>query len=47
MSRIEDIMQKMIKRFDETDENVKEIRNDLSRFGQKVDAHVVSIKQLD
>uniref|UniRef100_M1DNH6 Integrase core domain containing protein n=1 Tax=Solanum tuberosum TaxID=4113 RepID=M1DNH6_SOLTU len=33
MSRIEDMMQKMMKRFDVTDENVKEMRNDLSRIG--------------
>ncbi|KAK4708716.1 hypothetical protein R3W88_029641 [Solanum pinnatisectum] len=38
---------KMMKRFDVTDENVKEIRNDLSGIGQKVDAHAVSIKQLE
>ncbi|KAH0679182.1 hypothetical protein KY284_020267 [Solanum tuberosum] len=47
MSRIEDMMQKMMKRFDATDENMKEMRNDLSGIGPKVDAHVVSIKQLE
>ncbi|XP_049364329.1 uncharacterized protein LOC125829104 [Solanum verrucosum] len=47
MTRIEDMMQKMMKRFDSTDENVKEIRNDLFGIGQKVDAHAVSIKQLE
>uniref|UniRef100_M1D9G9 Integrase core domain containing protein n=1 Tax=Solanum tuberosum TaxID=4113 RepID=M1D9G9_SOLTU len=47
MSRIEEMMQMMMKRFDMTDENVKEMRNDLSRIGQKVDAHAVSIKQLE
>ncbi|XP_049378266.1 uncharacterized protein LOC125843073 [Solanum stenotomum] len=47
MSRIEDMMLKMMRRFDATDENVKEMRNDLSCIGQKVDAHVVSIKQLE
>ncbi|KAK4713597.1 hypothetical protein R3W88_019504 [Solanum pinnatisectum] len=47
MSQIEDMMQKMMKRLDLTDENVKEMRNDLSGIGQKVDAHVVSIKQLE
>uniref|UniRef100_M1DQ98 Integrase core domain containing protein n=1 Tax=Solanum tuberosum TaxID=4113 RepID=M1DQ98_SOLTU len=46
MSRIEDMMQKMMKKFDATDENVKEMRNDLSGIGQKVDAHSVSIKHL-
>uniref|UniRef100_M1DDL4 Integrase core domain containing protein n=1 Tax=Solanum tuberosum TaxID=4113 RepID=M1DDL4_SOLTU len=47
MSRIEDIMQKMMKRFDDTDENMKEIRTELSGIGQKVDAHAMSIKQLE
>ncbi|XP_049375522.1 uncharacterized protein LOC125840599 [Solanum verrucosum] len=47
MSRIEDMMQKMIKRFYATNENVKEMRNDLSGIGQKIDAHVVSIKPLE
>ncbi|KAK4726921.1 hypothetical protein R3W88_031838 [Solanum pinnatisectum] len=47
MSRIDDMMQKMMRRFDATDENVKEFRNDLSGIGQKVDVHVVSIKHLE
>uniref|UniRef100_M1DI46 Integrase core domain containing protein n=1 Tax=Solanum tuberosum TaxID=4113 RepID=M1DI46_SOLTU len=47
MSRIEDMMQKMMRRFGATDENVKEMRNDLSGIGQKVDAHTVSIKHLE
>ncbi|XP_049360697.1 uncharacterized protein LOC125825395 [Solanum verrucosum] len=46
MSHIKDMMQKMIKRFDATDENVKEMQNDLSGISQKVDTHAVSIKQL-
>ncbi|XP_049357604.1 uncharacterized protein LOC125822257 [Solanum verrucosum] len=47
MSRIENMMQKMMRRFDATDENVKEMRNDLFGIGQKVYAHVVSIKHLE
>ncbi|KAH0767894.1 hypothetical protein KY285_003765 [Solanum tuberosum] len=47
MSCIEDMMQKMMRRFDATDENVKDMRNDLSGIGQKVDAHAVSIKHLE
>ncbi|XP_049394624.1 uncharacterized protein LOC125858885 [Solanum stenotomum] len=47
MTRIKDMMQKTMKRFDATNENVKEMRNDLSGIGQKVDAHAVSIKQLE
>nr|ABI34335.1 Integrase core domain containing protein [Solanum demissum] len=38
---------KIMKRFDSTNENVKEMQNDLSGIGQKVDAHEVSIKQLE
>ncbi|KAK4729672.1 hypothetical protein R3W88_022660 [Solanum pinnatisectum] len=33
MTHIEDMMHKMMKRFDSVDENVKEIRNDLSGIG--------------
>ena len=47
MSQIEDMMQKMMRRFDDTDENIKEMLNDLYGIGQKVDAHVMSIKQLE
>ena len=47
MSRIYDMMQKMMKRFYLTDENVKEIRNDLFGIDQKVDAHAVLNKQLE
>lgn len=46
MSWTKYIMQKMMKRFNSTDENVKEMLNDLSKIGQKVNAHAVSIKQL-
>ncbi|XP_049406266.1 uncharacterized protein LOC125869909 [Solanum stenotomum] len=41
------MMQKMIKRFDVINENVKETQNDLSSIGQKVDAHAVSIKHFE
>ena len=47
MVRIENLMQKMMRRFDTTDENVKEMRNDLSGIRQKVDAHAMSIKHLE
>ena len=47
MARIEDMIQKMMRRFDATDENVKEMRSDLSGIGQKVDADAVSIKHLE
>uniref|UniRef100_M1DLX3 Integrase core domain containing protein n=1 Tax=Solanum tuberosum TaxID=4113 RepID=M1DLX3_SOLTU len=41
MAHIEDMMHMMMRRFDATDENVKEMRNDLSSIGQKVDVHAV------
>uniref|UniRef100_M1DF12 Integrase core domain containing protein n=1 Tax=Solanum tuberosum TaxID=4113 RepID=M1DF12_SOLTU len=47
MACIEAMMQKMMRRFDVTDENVKEMRNDLYDIGQKVNAHVVSLKHLE
>uniref|UniRef100_M1DL13 Integrase core domain containing protein n=1 Tax=Solanum tuberosum TaxID=4113 RepID=M1DL13_SOLTU len=47
MSHIEDMIQKMMRKFDATDENVKDMRNDLSGIGQKVDAHAVLIKHLE
>lgn len=36
----------MLRRFDVTDKNVKEMQNDLSVIGKKVDAYVVLIKHL-
>uniref|UniRef100_M1DCC5 Integrase core domain containing protein n=1 Tax=Solanum tuberosum TaxID=4113 RepID=M1DCC5_SOLTU len=47
MAHIKDMMQNMMRWFDATNENVKEMRNDLSGIGQKVDAHAVSIKHLE
>ena len=39
--------QKLMKRFDSTNENVKKMWNDLSWIVQKINANVVSIKQLE
>lgn len=47
MARVEYILQKMMRRFDANDENVKEIRGDLANIGKKVDAHAISIKHLE
>lgn len=47
MSCIEDIMQKIIRMFDATDENVKAMWNELSGIGHKVDTHVVSINHIE
>ena len=47
MSRVEDMLHKMMRMFDASDEYNKELRNDLVGIGQKVDAHAISIKQLE
>ncbi|XP_015060244.1 uncharacterized protein LOC107006123 [Solanum pennellii] len=39
MARVEDILQKMMRRFDSSDEQAKELRDNLVTIGQKVDAH--------
>lgn len=41
MQRVENILQNMMRRFDGSDENVKEMRSDLANIGQKVDAHAI------
>lgn len=47
MSQIEVMMHNIMERFHLKNENVKEISNDLSGIGKKVDAHAVSIKKLE
>ena len=47
MSRVKDMLHKMMRRFDASDEHNKELRNDLAGIGQKVDKHAISIKQLE
>ena len=47
MTRVEDMLQKMMRRFDASDEHTKELRSDLANIGQKVDAHAISIKHLE
>ena len=47
MSRVEDMLHKMMRRFDASDEHNKELRNDLEGIGQKVDTHAISIKKLE
>ena len=47
MSRVEDMLHKMIRRFDASDEHNEELRNDLAGIGQKVDTHAISIKNLE
>ena len=47
MARVEDMLHKMRRRFDSSDEHNKELRNDLAGIGIKVDTHAISIKQLE
>ena len=47
MARVEDMLHKMMKRFDASDEHIKELRCDLASIGQKVDTHAISIKQIE
>ena len=44
MERVEDMLHKMMRRFDASDEHNKELTNDLAGIGQKVDTHAISIK---
>ena len=37
---------KMMRRFNASNENIKELRSDLAGIGQKVDTHAISIKQI-
>ena len=47
MARGEDMLHKMMRRFDANDEHIKELRGDLASIGQKVDTHAILIKQLE
>ena len=46
MARGEDMLHKIIRRFDASDENTKKLRSDLACVGQKVNTHAISTKQL-
>ena len=41
------MLHKMMRRFDTSDEHFKELRCDLASIGRKVDAHAISIKQIE
>ena len=47
MAWVEDILYKMMRRFDISDEHIKELRCDLASIGKKVDTHAISIKQIE
>ena len=41
------MLHKMMRRFNASDEHIKELRSDLAGIGQKLDTHAISIKQLE
>ena len=47
MARVEDMLHKMMRRFDASDEHIKKLRCDLAGIEQKVDTHAISIKQIE
>ena len=47
MARVEDMLHKTMRRFDASDEHIKELRSDLAGIGQKVDTPAKSIKQIE
>ena len=47
MAIVEDMLRKMMRRFDASDEHAKQLRGYLARIGKKVDAHAVSIKHFE
>ena len=47
MARVEDMLTKMMRRFDASHEHTNELRSDLASIGKKVDAHAILIKHLE
>ena len=47
MARGEDMLHKMMRRFDANDEHIKELRCDLEGLRPKSDTHAISIKQIE
>ena len=47
MAQLEDMLQKMIRGFDASDEKNKDLRGDLANIRKKVDAHAIIIKHLE
>ena len=47
MARVEDMLHKIRRRFNASDEHIKELRSDLAGIGQKVDTHAITIKQIE
>ena len=47
MVQLEDMLQKMMRRFDASDEHAEELRCDLANIWQNVYAHEISLKHLE
>ena len=47
MARVEDMLHKMMRRFNTSHEHIKELRCDLASIGQKFDTHAISTKQIE
>ena len=47
LAQVEDMLHKMMRRFDASDEHIKEFRCDLAGIGQKIEIHAISIKQIE
>ena len=47
MARVEDMLHKMMRRFNTSHEHIKELRCDWASIGQKVDTHAILIKQIE
>ena len=47
MALVEDMLHKMMRRFDTSDENIKDLWGDLASIGQKDYTHAISIKQIE
>ena len=47
MERVEDMLHKMMKRLDSSDEHLKKLRSDLACIRKKADRHAISIKQIE
>ena len=43
MAQVEDMVHKMMRRFDASNEHIKELEGDFVSIGKKVDTHAISI----
>ena len=46
MERVEDMLHKMMRRFDASDEHIKELRSGLAGIGKKVGTHAILLRRL-